>query len=249
MNQLDKYESEGPSLIKKRAEPVLPEKNQEIHQKGLISFIRDLLAKLKGYTIEDIKLIKDSGVRMIVEEAEIKRATALKLKAEARKTDAEAMMLYAKAEKELQDAAQLEFDRIQNETIQSEIEKEKNERISSATERLEQTIVRLRMKGGNLYLDGDALQLQSNNLELAEKARIRNLLRTDIDELNVSVRVHNMFRAADFRYISDLVIRTENELLKFRNFGREQLKEVILILNELGLHLGMEVEYYLKDNE
>ena len=54
----------------------------------------------------------------------------------------------------------------------------------------------------------------------AEFARIRKVLTTSVDELELSVRSHNCLRAANIKTIADLVRRDEGELLKFRNFGR-----------------------------
>ena len=75
MKFLENGEPEENSLIKKNAEPVLPENNPELQSKGLISYFRDLLAKIRGFTLEDIKRMKEAGVSMVVEEAEIKKAT------------------------------------------------------------------------------------------------------------------------------------------------------------------------------
>jgi len=85
--------------------------------------------------------------------------------------------------------------------------------------------------------------------EDAEAARIRQVLRTNVDDLELSVRSHNCLRAAEIHTIADLVRREEAELLKFRNFGRKSLAELSAIVEEKGLTFGMDVDKYLKDSD
>jgi DNA-directed RNA polymerase subunit alpha len=81
----------------------------------------------------------------------------------------------------------------------------------------------------------------------AEVQRIRELLAQSVDELDLSVRAHNCLKAANIRSIGDLVRREESEMLKFRNFGRKSLQELIQVLEERGLSFGMEVTKYLEE--
>ena len=83
----------------------------------------------------------------------------------------------------------------------------------------------------------------------AEFQRVRKVLMTPVDELELSVRSHNCLRAASIRTIADLVRRDEAELLKFRNFGRKSLAELSEIIERENLRFGMDVEKYLKDTE
>lgn len=76
--------------------------------------------------------------------------------------------------------------------------------------------------------------------------RIRKLLKMNVEELELSVRSHNCLKAADIQTIGDLVRRDEQEMLKFRNFGRKSLQELSKILEEKGLQFGMDVDSYLK---
>ena len=80
-----------------------------------------------------------------------------------------------------------------------------------------------------------------------EKERIKKILLTNVDDLELSVRAHNCLKAANIKTISDLVHRDESEMLKFRNFGRKSLAELTEIVEGLGLEFGMDVEKYLKD--
>ena len=62
-----------------------------------------------------------------------------------------------------------------------------------------------------------------------------------VDELELSVRTANILENAQIRYLRDLVTRTEADMLKLRNFGRKNLKELKEILAEMGLQFGMKV--------
>jgi DNA-directed RNA polymerase subunit alpha len=80
-----------------------------------------------------------------------------------------------------------------------------------------------------------------------EVQRIRELLAQPVDELDLSVRSHNCLKAASIKTIGDLVRREEKEMLKFRNFGRKSLQELVEVLEDRGLHFGMNVEEYLEE--
>ncbi len=81
-----------------------------------------------------------------------------------------------------------------------------------------------------------------------EAARIRKLLKTSVDELELSVRAHNCLKAANIHTISELVNHDEAELLKFRNFGRKSLAELAEKIGSMGLNFGMDISKYLKDD-
>ncbi len=70
-----------------------------------------------------------------------------------------------------------------------------------------------------------------------------NLYRS-VNELELSVRAANCLRNANIRYIGELVQKTEQEMLKTKNFGRKSLNEIKEILQEMGLHLGMKLETF-----
>ena len=82
-----------------------------------------------------------------------------------------------------------------------------------------------------------------------ELIQTRKLLQMSVDELELSVRSHNCLTAANINTIGDLVRRDEQEMLKFRNFGRKSLTELNKILEDKGLHFGMDVERYLKKKD
>lgn len=82
----------------------------------------------------------------------------------------------------------------------------------------------------------------------AEAERLRKILTTSVDDLELSVRSHNCLKAANIKSLGDLVRRDENEMLKFRNFGRKSLAELVEIVENYGLEFGMDVDKYVNDN-
>jgi DNA-directed RNA polymerase subunit alpha len=98
-----------------------------------------------------------------------------------------------------------------------------------------------------LFISFDVETEKEEVPEVDEEAiRVRKLLKMNVDELELSVRSHNCLKAANIQTIGDLVRRDEQEMLKFRNFGRKSLQELAKILEEKGLHFGMDVDKYLK---
>ncbi len=68
-----------------------------------------------------------------------------------------------------------------------------------------------------------------------------NLLK-NVDELELSVRSYNCLKNANIRTIGELVRKTEQEMLKTKNFGRKSLNEIKEILEKMGLSLGMKID-------
>ena len=81
-----------------------------------------------------------------------------------------------------------------------------------------------------------------------EVEKLRELLSRSVEELELSVRSSNCLRRANIKTLGDLVGRSEQEMLKYRNFGKQSLKEISEILNGMGLYLGMDVEAILGGN-
>jgi DNA-directed RNA polymerase subunit alpha len=77
--------------------------------------------------------------------------------------------------------------------------------------------------------------------------RVRKILLTSVDDLELSVRSHNCLKAANIKNLAELVRRDESEMLRFRNFGRKSLAELMEIVENLGLEFGMDVDKYLKE--
>lgn len=81
----------------------------------------------------------------------------------------------------------------------------------------------------------------------SEADRIKKILLTNVDDLELSVRSHNCLKAANIKNLAELVRKDEQEMLKFRNFGRKSLAELMEIVDNLGLEFGMDVDKYIKD--
>ncbi len=83
----------------------------------------------------------------------------------------------------------------------------------------------------------------------AENERMRKILLTNVDDLELSVRSHNCLKAANISTIADLVSKNEIEMLKFRNFGRKSLTELSELVVNLGLTFGIDVNKYIKKDK
>jgi len=101
-----------------------------------------------------------------------------------------------------------------------------------------------------LFINFDIDTEEEESQEVDEESiRIRKLLKMSVDELELSVRSHNCLMAANIKTIGDLVRRDEQEMLKFRNFGRKSLSELSKILEEKGITFGMDVDKYLRKGD
>ena len=72
-----------------------------------------------------------------------------------------------------------------------------------------------------------------------ENARIQKILDTPVEELELSVRSSNCLKNADIHTIGDLTLKTEEEIVKTRNFGKKSLQEIQEKLKEWDLSIGM----------
>ncbi|MBK8976472.1 MAG: DNA-directed RNA polymerase subunit alpha [Planctomycetes bacterium] len=91
----------------------------------------------------------------------------------------------------------------------------------------------LAVEGGALAPEGD---------ETAKRRELDDLLSKSVDILDLSVRAKNCLDSENIQHLRDLVVLTESEILKVRNFGKTSLKEVKSKLSALGLSLGMSPE-------
>ena len=96
-----------------------------------------------------------------------------------------------------------------------------------------------------MFNDSSAIRAVNED-EINEALEVKSILTKSIDEMELSVRSHNCLQAAGIRTISELVDKEENEMLKFKNFGRKSLTELQEKLGELELHFGMDVKQYLE---
>merc|ERR1711879_403746 len=82
-----------------------------------------------------------------------------------------------------------------------------------------------------------------------EVLHMRQLLKTKLVDMDLSVRALNCLKAADVDTLGDLVTYNRNDLLKFRNFGKKSLTELDDLLDNMGLNFGMDITKYKLDKE
>lgn len=82
-----------------------------------------------------------------------------------------------------------------------------------------------------------------------ETLLVRKVLNTPLEDLELSVRAFNCLKAAKINSLSELVQYTQEELMKFRNFGQKSLSEIEQVLHERGLHFGMDINKFRRGEE
>jgi DNA-directed RNA polymerase subunit alpha len=115
--------------------------------------------------------------------------------------------------------------------------------------------VRLRQRGGvadRLLRRDRAVRLDRQretvvvralpDARLGDGARLGSLLRTPIDDLELSVRSVNSLKNSNIRTLGDLVRQTESQILQVKNFGKKSLQEIADLLEREGLNFGMRFE-------
>ena len=82
-----------------------------------------------------------------------------------------------------------------------------------------------------------------------EVLHMRQLLKTKLSDMDLSVRALNCLKSAEVETLGELVVFNKNDLLKFRNFGRKSLTELDDLLEGLGLSFGMDISKYKLDKD
>jgi len=82
-----------------------------------------------------------------------------------------------------------------------------------------------------------------------EILHMRQLLKTKLADIDLSVRALNCLKAAEVETLGDLVRFNKNDLLKFRNFGKKSLSELDELLDGMNLNFGMDISKYKLDKE
>jgi DNA-directed RNA polymerase subunit alpha len=82
-----------------------------------------------------------------------------------------------------------------------------------------------------------------------ESLHMRQLLKTRLIDMDLSVRALNCLKAAEVDTLGDLVSFNKNDLMKFRNFGKKSLTELDELVNNKGLTFGMDLSKYKLDKE
>lgn len=94
----------------------------------------------------------------------------------------------------------------------------------------------------------DSANLENEEFD-EEVLHMRQLLKTRLVDMNLSVRALNCLKAADVETLGDLVQFNKNDLLKFRNFGKKSLTELDDLLEGLNLSFGTDISKYKLDKE
>lgn len=98
-----------------------------------------------------------------------------------------------------------------------------------------------------ITLDSDE---KFDNEEFDEEVlHMRQMLKTKLVDMDLSVRALNCLKAADVETLGDLVTFNKNDLLKFRNFGKKSLTELEELLSSMSLTFGMDISKYKLDKE
>ena len=95
----------------------------------------------------------------------------------------------------------------------------------------------------------DSEESMSNEEFDEEVLHMRQLLKTKLVDMDLSVRALNCLKAAEVETLGDLVKFNKNDLLKFRNFGKKSLTELDELLDNMNLSFGMDVAKYKLDKD
>jgi DNA-directed RNA polymerase subunit alpha len=84
--------------------------------------------------------------------------------------------------------------------------------------------------------------MMTDDIFSGEPAEVNEYLLKTVDELELSVRAYNCLKNANIRTLADLVQKTEQEMLRTKNFGRKSLNEIKEIIHSMGLRFNMRVD-------
>ncbi len=95
----------------------------------------------------------------------------------------------------------------------------------------------------DVFINFEEIEEEGEHKEVEEEEQVNENLFKSVDELELSVRSANCLKNAGIQYIGELVQKTEAEMLKTKNFGRKSLNEIKEILGEMGLGLGVKMDF------
>lgn len=95
----------------------------------------------------------------------------------------------------------------------------------------------------------DSVEFESEQTEVSEEQnKLRKLLNMSVNEIELSVRAANCLNNANITTVGELAMKSEQEMLKYRNFGKKSLNEIKAKLEQLGLSLGMKIDERLLES-
>lgn len=92
-------------------------------------------------------------------------------------------------------------------------------------------------------------EAESNEVFDEEVLHMRQLLKSKLTDMGLSVRALNCLKSAEVETLAELVVFNKTDLLKFRNFGKKSLTELEDLLTSLNLSFGMDISRYKLDKE
>jgi DNA-directed RNA polymerase subunit alpha len=95
----------------------------------------------------------------------------------------------------------------------------------------------------------DSVKAEEESVVDEEMLRMRKLLKTNIADLDLSVRAYNCLKAADIKTLGDLAALDISDMMKFRNFGKKSLAELEQLISDKGLTFGVDVVKYKLDED
>ena len=95
----------------------------------------------------------------------------------------------------------------------------------------------------------DTKEDKKEDLVDEQTLQLRKMLKTPLEDLDLSVRAFNCLKAAKINSLSELVQYEQEDLMKFRNFGQKSLSEIDQVLHERGLSFGMDLSKLKLDDE
>jgi DNA-directed RNA polymerase subunit alpha len=93
------------------------------------------------------------------------------------------------------------------------------------------------------HVSDESVEFESEQVEVSEEQnKLRKLLNMSVNEIELSVRAANCLNNANITTVGELAMKSEQEMLKYRNFGKKSLNEIKAKLEQLGLSLGMKID-------
>jgi DNA-directed RNA polymerase subunit alpha len=116
-----------------------------------------------------------------------------------------------------------------------------NDAVTSAAEILKEHV--------EIFIDFETAPEIETEIVDEEREKLREILVRGVNELELSVRAVNCLEIAEINTIGDLVQKTDQEMLKYRNFGRKSLNEIKAVLEDMGLSLGMDLSWIEEETD
>jgi len=95
-----------------------------------------------------------------------------------------------------------------------------------------------------VFINFDEKETEADKARRRDDIELNPSLFKNIDELELSVRATNCLKSANIQTVGELMQKTENEMLKTKNFGKKSLEEIRRVLEDMGLEFGMRIENF-----